>query len=151
MRFSGLRISDAACLSVDSLTGDRLNLYQPKTGEPVSVLLPRYVADLLCRTPHKSNWFFWTGKSRVTTVTRFWREPIAEVFRLAKIENGHPHRFRDTFAVALLNAGATLEQVSILLGHTSIRVTQKYYNPWVKSRQDALDKAVKLANKGQNG
>jgi integrase/recombinase XerD len=47
-----------------------------------------------------------------------------------RIENGHPHRFRDTFAVALLNAGATLEQVSMLLGHTSIRVTQKYYNPW---------------------
>jgi len=52
---------------------------------------------------------------------------------------------RDTFAVALLNAGASLETVSTLLGHTSIRVTQKHYNPWVKSRQDALDVAVKKA------
>jgi integrase/recombinase XerD len=41
----------------------------------------------------------------------------------------HPHRFRDTFAVSLLNAGASLENVSVLLGHTSIRVIQKHYNP----------------------
>jgi len=30
-------------------------------------------------------------------------------------------------------------------GHQSIRVTQKHYNPWVKTRQDALDRAVESA------
>jgi integrase len=74
-------------------------------------------------------------------VTGFWRERIAEVFRLAKVA-GHTHQFRDTFAVSLLEGGAGIETLSVLLGHQSIRVTEKHYNPWVKTRQDALDKAV---------
>jgi integrase/recombinase XerD len=145
MRFSGLRISDTSVLRVDSLKENRLKLYQAKTGEPVSVLLPKHAADALSGVPHKGRCFFWTGESKLSTVTGFWRSRIAGVFKLPKIENGHPHRFRDTFAVALLESGASLENVSVLLGHTSIRVTQKHYNPWVKSRQDALDKAVKKA------
>jgi integrase/recombinase XerD len=145
MRYSGLRISDTAALRVDSLNGDRLKLYQAKTGEPVSVLVPTAVSKALMDLKPKSDWFFWSGASRMTTVTGFWRGRISKVFKLAKLDKAHSHMFRDTFAVALLNAGASLETVSTLLGHTSIRVTQKHYNPWVKSRQDALDVAVKKA------
>jgi site-specific recombinase XerD len=145
MRYSGLRISDTASLKRDALIGNRLRLYQAKTGEPVSILIPKEVVAALHKLPSKSDWFFWTGQSRTTTVTGFWRARIAKVFKLAKLENAYSHRFRDTFAVSLLNAGASLENVSVLLGHTSIRVTQKHYNPWVKSRQDALDLAVKKA------
>lgn len=49
--------------------------------------------------------------------------------------------------IPLLEGGASIETVSVLLGHTSIRVTEKHYNPWVKTRQDALDKAVLEASK----
>jgi integrase len=148
MRYAGLRISDTATLSTDSLNGNRLKLYQAKTGEPVSVLLPQHVADTLLKVPHRNpKYFFWTGESKLSTVTGFWRERLADVFKRAKIDNGHSHRFRDTFAVSLLEGGASIETVSILLGHQSIRVTEKHYNPWVKTRQDALDKAVKKALK----
>jgi len=83
------------------------------------VLIPPYVAEALRSTPHKNpKYFFWTGKSKVTTAR------IAEVFKLAKVENGHPHRFRDTFAVSLLDAGVSLENVSTLLGHQSVRVSE---------------------------
>jgi integrase/recombinase XerD len=67
------------------------------------------------------------------------------VFAIAKVV-GHPHQFRDTFAVALLEGGASIETVSVLLGHQSIRVTEKHCNPWVKTRQDALDRAVQSAS-----
>lgn len=142
MRHSGLRISDVSTLAVESLKDRRLKLYQAKTGEPVSVLLPKEVADALSTVPHSNpKYFFWTGESRLETVTGFWRERISDVLNIAKV-SGHPHRFRDTFAVALLEGGASIETVSILLGHSSIRVTEKHYNPWVKTRQDALDRAI---------
>jgi site-specific recombinase XerD len=65
MRHSGLRISDVARLAVDSLSHNRLKLYQAKTGEPVSVLLPKNVADALHDTPRtNSKFFFWSGNQK---------------------------------------------------------------------------------------
>jgi hypothetical protein len=34
------------------------------------------------------------------------------------------------------------EEVSKLLGHTSIKTTEKFYAQWVKARQDRLDALV---------
>ena len=52
---------------------------------------------------------------------------------------------RDTFAVEMLLAGVPLEQVSILLGHRSIKITEKHYAPWVKARQEQLAANVRKA------
>jgi len=65
------------------------------------------------------------------------------VFELAKIPDGHAHRFRDTFAVSLLQAGVPMERVSVLLGHRSIKVTEKYYAPWVRARQKQLEADIR--------
>ena len=40
-------------------------------------------------------------------------------------------------------AGVPLEQVSVLLGHQSIKVTERHYSPWVKARQEQLETAVR--------
>jgi len=44
--------------------------------------------------------------------------------------------------VELLLAGVPLESVSILLGHSSIRITEKHYAPWVRARQEQLEADV---------
>jgi integrase len=46
---------------------------------------------------------------------------------------------RDTFAVEMLLADMPLEDVSRLLTHKSVRVTEKYYARWVKSRERKLE------------
>lgn len=62
---------------------------------------------------------------------------------MAGIQGGHAHRFRDTFAVEFLLQGVDLRDVSILLGHSSTKVTEKHYAPWVKARQERLEAAVR--------
>ena len=59
------------------------------------------------------------------------------------VPDGHAHRFRDTFAVGLLQAGVPTERVSVLLGHSSIKVTEKHYSPWVRARQEQLEADVR--------
>jgi site-specific recombinase XerD len=44
-----------------------------------------------------------------------------------------------------LEKGVNLKNVSVLLGHRSIKTTEKHYAPWVLSRQIALEEAVKAA------
>jgi integrase len=36
-----------------------------------------------------------------------------------------------------------LDRVSILLGHKSVRITERHYAPWVRSRQKQLEADVR--------
>ena len=64
-------------------------------------------------------------------------------FALAKVSGGHAHRFRHTFAVELLLAGVPIERVSVLLGHSGTRITEKHYSAWVRARQEQLEADVR--------
>lgn len=155
MRYSGLRISDAVGLSAKRIHDGRLLLRTAKTGTLVHLPLPEFVITALQAVERPNGYFFWTGESRRTSVCDTWRKRLAPVFEAAGVEGAHPHRFRDTFAVELLLAGVPLERVSILLGHTSTRITERHYAPWVRDRQEQLEADVRrtwtlpeLATKG---
>jgi hypothetical protein len=57
------------------------------------------------------------------------------------VSDAHPHRFRDTFAVSMLENGETLQAVADALGNR-LAITQKHYNPKSIARQQRLDEAV---------
>jgi site-specific recombinase XerD len=146
MRHAGLRISDTTTLAVTSVQHNKIRLYQTKTREHVFVPISVDVVKALRAVPHKNPlYYFWSGNSKVQAAASVWRKRIAEVFDAAKFADGHPHRFRDTFAVDLLQRGVSLESVSRLLGHQSIKITEKHYSPWIKTRQEALEKEVLAA------
>jgi integrase/recombinase XerD len=139
-RYSGLRISDAASCAVDRLSGNRLFLYTQKTGVPVSIPLPPFVVDALKACPRISNrHWFWTGVGSKETLAGNWRRTFRRLCKIAGVQGGHPHRFRDTLAVELLLDGMPIERVSILLGHSSVKITERHYAPWVEARQVQLE------------
>ena len=68
-----------------------------------------------------------------------WDKSLRRVFKSADLReaDGIPkrctaHMCRDTFAVELLLAGVPLDQVSLLLGDDSIKVTERHYAPFVE-------------------
>jgi integrase/recombinase XerD len=83
--------------------------------------------------------FFWDGTSNLETIVGSWRKRLVKLFELAKVNEAHPHRFRDTFAVELLLTGVPIERVSVLLVHQSVRITERHYSPWVRSHQEQLE------------
>lgn len=146
LRYSGMRIGDAVRCAVDRLNGSKLFLYTQKTGVPVYCPLPDFVVNALEEIPRSSErYLFWTGESKLQSATGDWQAKLKRLFGSAGISDGHAHRFRDTFAVELLLAGVPLERVSILLGHNSIKVTEKHYAPWVRARQEQAEADVRRA------
>jgi len=143
MRYTGMRISDTALLQASAVNEAKVFLYTQKTGVPVYVPIPESVAREMASIKPVGGYLFLRGDSmRLETCTDLWRRQLARVFRNAKIPHAHPHRFRDTFAVELLLAGVTIEHVSVLLGHSSMKITEKHYSPWVKTRQEKLEEDV---------
>jgi len=45
----------------------------------------------------------------------------------------------DAESEELLRVGVPMDRVSVLLGHQSIRVTEKHYAPWTQSRQEQIE------------
>lgn len=145
MRYSGLRISDACMFRRGELKDGKLFLRQQKTKHPVWVPLPQKVIDALNACDEGNERFFYAGIGKPKSCITEWQQRLKLVYEMAGIPDGHSHRLRDTFSVDLLSKGVPLHVVSVLLGHTSIKTTEKHYAPWVKSRQDALEGAVKLS------
>lgn len=151
MRYSGLAIRDALTLKRDEIHHDKAaGLYRivtsrQKTGTHVSVPVPPAVAqEVLAVANGNPVYVFWSGNGDEESVTKNWGKYLARLFDDAKITSGHmrSHRLRDTFACDLLEKGVPLEEMSKLLGHQSIRTTERSYAKWVKGRQDRLDRLV---------
>lgn len=153
MRWSGLAIRDAVTLERGEILRDeRAGVYRivtsrQKTGTHVSVPIPAEVAKALLQVANgNERYVFWTGEGLGETIAKTWANRyVRPLFEAAGIPcDGHmlSHRLRDTFAVDLLEKGVPLEEVSKLLGHESIRTTEKHYAKWVKGRQDRLDSLV---------
>jgi integrase/recombinase XerD len=151
MRHSGLAIRDALTLKRSEITHDKnTGLYlvitsRQKTGTHVAVPIPPGVAqEVLAVENGNPAYIFWSGNGDEESATKNWAKYLATLFDDAKITSGHmrSHRLRDTFAVDLLEKGVPLEEVSKLLGHESIKTTERSYAKWVKGRQDRLNKLV---------
>ena len=148
MRYSGLSIRDAVTLCQDAIDSqNNLTLRRAKTGELVMVPLHSMAVEALKRIkkPGRAH-FFWSGHSLPVTMTKYWRSRLNLVAREAGVPNFRPHRLRDTFAVELLLANVPMQEVSTLLGHSSVSTTEKYYAPWNVARRDRLVQIVREAH-----
>lgn len=134
---TGLRVSELVRLTLSQVAltpgivrvvgkGDKERLVP--LGEQALDWLQRYLREsrpaLLKRAA--SDALFPTGRGGAMTRQAFWRN-LKRYARLAGIETPiSPHTLRHAFATHLLNHGADLRVVQMLLGHSSLSTTQIY-------------------------
>jgi len=155
MRWSGLRIRDAATLECSRLIDNKLMLYQAKTGYPSSCPCRLWSQTCCARFRPASSPTRATFSGPAMACPR--PSLPLEGHRSALHRRRHPpdRTARPSAAIAICSAiplrsrcfwpGVPIDQVSILLGHSSVRITEKHYSPWVGARQDQPEKSVQAA------
>ena len=151
-RWSALSCMDAATLRRDGLNENNvLKRKRNKTGAEVCVPLPPAVAEMLRALPNDHpDYFFWNpNRMAKKSIVALYGDLLRTVFDKAGVPHGREEmlsdRFRHTFSVEMLLAEVPIERVAILLGHRTVRTTEKYYSAWVPERQTRLESEVKDA------
>lgn len=116
---------------------------QEKTRVHVLLPLPDFLLPALDQCRQANGYYFCSGEASVETDTGDWRRRLRRLAKLAGVTNAHPHRFRDTFAVGLLLEGVSIYDVAKLLGHSSVRITERSYAPWVQEQRIRLQNIVR--------
>ncbi|WP_242609906.1 tyrosine-type recombinase/integrase [Comamonas thiooxydans] len=75
-----------------------------------------------------------TGEAKAYKACDSLQAHVTKLYKLAGIAGSSSHSGRRTFAGKLLTATGDFDKVALLLGHTSIEVTQRY----IDVREDTL-------------
>lgn len=129
---AGLRISEAVRLTPAAIDSQRMviRIEEGKGRKDRYVMLSPKLLDVLrnyWRTVRPKQWLF-PGDLPGEPITRFAVENACKKARL-KSNIGKPvtpHSLRHAFAVHLLEAGADLRTIQLLLGHRSLSTTARY-------------------------
>jgi integrase/recombinase XerD len=148
MRHAGLAIQDAAILERDQIHKTKVQgkacyrvvTRRSKTSVPVNNPIPQSVGEELLQILNgNARYVFWTGNGDPASAVKYWHKLFKKLFDATGIPDAHPHRFRDTFAVTLLEDGVPLREVSRALGHKSITTTERHYAKWTPDQQNRMD------------
>ena len=137
MYASGLRVSELVGLKyTDCLLSEKAILVSGKGrkervvpfGDEAVFWIEKYLS---CSRPkilkNKSSDFFFVGKGGGRLSRQFIWKLVRKLGAQIGLENYcTPHTFRHTFATHLLNNGADLRAIQLLLGHADISTTQIY-------------------------
>lgn len=134
---TGLRVSELVGLTVNSVNWQVGCLTATGKGRKERIVpIGRVAAEFLRRYVDDARPFFLKGKdSDILFLSRrgggLTRQAIWKMIRKYALLAGlqkkvHPHTFRHSFATHLLEGGADLRAVQVMLGHADISTTQVY-------------------------
>jgi integrase/recombinase XerD len=135
MYASGLRVSELINLTVNDISmeeniirvigkgnKERLVPFADITGK----WLNEYLTKVRNLIQDPSEYLFLSKKKGAMTRQAFWYRIKEYALRIGINKNIHPHTLRHSFATHLLNHGATIFDVQLMLGHACVDTTQIY-------------------------
>jgi site-specific recombinase XerD len=155
MRFAGLRVSEACKMRVEHLEfyaepkqGGAVGLVrviEGKGGKDRNVPMHPQLLEPLREWlgERRSGWLFESPRypGRFYSVRGVERMVQVATQRAGITKHVTPHKLRHSFATWLLRKGANLRQVQMLLGHSSVAITEIYTH----ITSDELDAVIGLA------
>jgi len=134
---SGLRVTELVKLPLAALnlTAGRVRIFGKGAkermvpfGETAKSSLNNYLDQgrPLILKKRRSDFLFLTNRAKPMTRLRFWQIIQQTVFLAGIDKKISPHTLRHSFATHLLENGADLRSVQIMLGHSDIATTQIY-------------------------
>ncbi len=122
------------------LAARTIKLSQTKSGKPRIIPINAFLIDILTGQERK------TGYSEFVFLNRATRKPFKDVKKAfnsaatnAGIEGLRFHDLRHTFASRLVAAGVDLITVKDLLGHHSVKVTERYTHTNAEQKKKAVE------------
>jgi site-specific recombinase XerD len=138
MCFTGLRISDVATLRRDEVRPDGTvkDHVLVKTRRLHWTNLGEAALRALLALPVEGEYFFWSGpkESKLSTATGSLRRTLYSLRDRTGVAV-HPHRFRNSFALKILDTTNDVRTLQQLLGHASLKSTEAYLHN--STKQDA--------------
>lgn len=129
---TGARPGELALLEHRHITGNKINLPGTKTrrARPIVTLTPRGVAAYQSIPGSLTTPLVFHTNGR--PIDRHnWRHRVWQpALELAGLERRGPYQLRHTFAYFSLRAGVPLSDLSVEMGHESIRLTHETYGHW---------------------
>lgn len=138
MYSSGLRVSELVALELNQintnlglvrLTGKGNKERVIPVGEEAMHWLDIYIKQArpqLVKLQKNSNALFLSSRGTAITRQAFWQNIKKHLLKAGIKTDYSPHSLRHAFATHLLNHGADLRTVQMLLGHSSLSTTQIY-------------------------
>lgn len=146
----GCRVSELVSLNLDDLnaTSGWLSVIGKGNKQRVVPLTKRLLEDLTAYInsarplliKEKSNTILVNDKGHRPSRVDIWRWLAAWSAAAGFSEPISPHQFRHGCATALLEGGADLRSIQLLLGHSSIQTTQIYTNVTTSKMREEVDK-----------
>ena len=149
---TGLRVGELCDLRISDLVlGERKGSLMVRNGKgrkQRSVALMnetrKQLSEWLAVRPHVTSDRVFIGQRGEPVRPRIVQRIVARYAKDAELEDVTPHTLRHTFSKSLLDSGASLVEVSKLLGHKSLDSTARYTQPSDMELQDAVERMGEL-------
>lgn len=145
----GLRISEACGLEWKRVSGRQIRVLGKGSKErivPLPDIVVKILKELRAQQAPKTPYVF--GSEPLDTRKAFtWIRRRGEKAKLMKLL--HPHALRHSYATHLLSGGANLRSLQELLGHDSLRATEKYTHLGMDQLARMMEKTHPLGKKAR--